>query len=457
MVRSPVIRMALVLLPLVLAAWQQATLDEVVRALRADGYFVEPGAEQVDTGRLSAAVRDSRADLRPVILADPASDGEEPLAHDILDELGTGTVVVVSPEDLGVATDRADDAAVEAALDRADEQGDSLTDLPGYLRDFDAALAGDAGRRLPVGTIVLVGLVLVGGVLLVRRVSRRRAEAARTERALREAREEVGGQISAVAERIVALHDEVELAGRPEVSQLYATATETYAAAQRRVEATVTTAELERVSDDLDRARWQLEAITAQLEGREPPPEPDAKVACFFDPNHGAGTREVRLDTAAGGRDVRVCAGCAAKLEAGEAPQPRMIQVDGQPMPAAKAPRSYGGGGLDHLDDFTVVVGGRRYPYGWGRTYGYGFPRRRRSWFSGWGWGGPWTGAGAPRRGGWSTGSWSGVGRSRSSTRGSARRSRSISRGGARRSRSVSRGGASRSRGGRRGGGSRRR
>lgn len=467
MLRSPVSRLLLAMVPLLLAASQQATVDEIVSALQTDGYFVEPGAEQVDTARLDGVVSDSRTDLRPVILADAGAGMEEPLANDILDQVGTGTVVVLSPDDLGVATDRGDDPAVEAALDRADEQGDSLSDLPGYLQTFDAALAGEpAGRRVPVGAIALVALVLVGGVLLVGRVRRRRAEAARAEGALREAREEVAAQISAVADRIVALHDQVELAGRPEVSERYAAATETYAAAQRRLEGEATTADLERVSDELDRARWHLESITAQLEGREPPPEPDTRAACFFDPNHGAGTRPVELTTAGRNVQVRVCGACAAKLEAGEAPEPRMISVDGRQVPAAKAPRSYGGGGWGHLDDFTVVLGGRRYPYGWGRAYGSGYLRRRRSWLPGWG--DPWTGMGAPRRVGWGTGWWGGGGRSRSigwgsasrsgsSGRGSARRSRSASRGSARRFRSASRGSASRSRGGRRGGGSRRR
>lgn len=450
---SRVIRLLLVFVPFVMATGQVGFFDEeaAVRALESDGYYVESGSEDVDAGRLAAVVRDSRTDLRPVLLADGSLDAEA-TANDLLDRLGAGTVVVVSPDEIGVATDLADTGQVDAALDHADAQSSSLTDLPGYLEDFDAALAGEAGaaatggggRRLPVGAIVLGVLVMLGGALLVRRISVGRAERARAERALREAREEVGAQVSAVADRIVALHDQVELAGRPELSQLYADATETYAEAQRRLEGSATTSELARVSDDLDRARWQLESITARLEGREPPQEPDDRVACFFDPNHGAGTQQIRLDTAAGGRDVRVCAACAGKLAAGEAPEPRMIEVDGQRIPAAKAPRSYGGGGLGYLDDFLVVLGERRYPYGWGRPYGQRYrPRRRSSWLSAWTWGGGGTWSTTERRGGlWGSGSWSSGAR----RRGSTSRSRSFSRGSSSRSRSFSRGSSSRSR-----------
>src|SRR5690606_12517921 len=136
----------------------------------------------------------------------------------------------------------------------ADEQVSSLADLTGYLEAFDAALADNAGgsgaagtrRGLPVGPIVIGALVLAGGGLLIGRVRARRAEAQRAERALQEARAEVGQQISHVADRIVALHDEVELAGRPELSERYSAATEAYTTAQREVEAATTLAELER-------------------------------------------------------------------------------------------------------------------------------------------------------------------------------------------------------------------
>lgn len=473
----------LFLTPLLLAASQGATFEEVVRGLEADGYYVEPGSEPVDSGQLAQVVRDSGVGLRPVILADAAVDGEQQLADDLLNDLGTGTVVVVSPSSIGISTDRADDSQIEAALDSAEGQTDSVTDLVGYLEAFDQALVGDGDRSVLAGRIPLIAvavLLIVGGVLLIRSVRRRREDAEQRERALKEAREEVGAQISAVADRIVDLHGRVEMAGEGDASRLYATATETYTDAQRSLEHTTSPSELERVADQLDRARWQLESVTALLDGREPPPEPERKVACFFDPNHGAGTQEAKLDTPAGDRDVRVCRECASKLEAGEAPQPRMIGVDGQQVPAAKAPRAYGGGGYGYLDDFSVILGERRYPYGWGRyTSPHGWGRyddwgapRRRSWFGGWS-----SGASRPyRRSTWSGSSWSRSGsswssgsRSRSVSRGRASRSRSVStgggfrsrsvsRGGGSRSRSVSRGGASRSRSGsRRGGGSRRR
>ena len=54
-----------------------------------------------------------------------------------------------------------------------------------------------------------------------------------------------------------------------------------------------------------------------------------------------------------------------------------MIEVGGQRVPAAKAPRSYGGGGMDWLDDFSIVFEDVRRGYGWSR-YGGGYSGRRR-------------------------------------------------------------------------------
>jgi hypothetical protein len=62
--------------------------------------------------------------------------------------------------------------------------------------------------------------------------------------------------------------------------------------------------------------------------------------------------------------------------------------VDGRDVPAATAPKSYGGGGLDWLDLFAVIVGGmgagRSFDWGSGRTSGtWGRGTRSGSWGSG--------------------------------------------------------------------------
>jgi phosphoglycolate phosphatase-like HAD superfamily hydrolase len=218
-------------------------------------------------------------------------------------------------------------------------------------------------------TVVLVagGLVLAGLLSAVSTIRTRQAFVAERERALGEAREEVRRQVGAMADEILALSDRVELAEDPEAARLFAQATAAYQETQDHLERSTRAPELEDVADELDHARWELAAAEALAGGQEVPPEPDHDRACFFDPTHGAGTYPAEIDTPAGRRQVRVCSYCAAKLRSGVSPEPRMLSVGGRRVPAAKAPRSYGGGGMDWLEEFDVVLDGTRRPYGWRR------------------------------------------------------------------------------------------
>ncbi|MPZ89711.1 MAG: hypothetical protein GEU81_16975, partial [Nitriliruptorales bacterium] len=210
----------------------------------------------------------------------------------------------------------------------------------------------DAGTVLFIGGVVVVGLIT-----LVSNIRTRQAFNAQRQRSLSEAREEVRAQVGTMATEILELTDRVAVSGSEEAARLFAQATATYQEAQDHLDRSSNARELEQVSDDLDHARWQIESARAMVEGRELPAEPDTDRACFFDPTHGAGTDHATIDTAAGRRDVRVCGYCATKLRSGQSPQPRMIEVGGQRVPAAKAPRSHGGSGMGWLEDFSIVLG----------------------------------------------------------------------------------------------------
>lgn len=346
--------------------------DEVADALADDGYYVEPGAEQVDVADLEAAVDDPDTDLSVAVLAEGPSEGAEPITEDLLFDVG-GTVIVFTPDEVWVESEVYGASQYEAALDRADAEVGVAGNPGDYTLAFAQALeqpaaatgtgGGGLGGLLP---LLLVGGVAVGGFSLFRRSRRNKQDRAAQTQALEEARTEVRAQVTALAERIVALNDRVALSEDERVRAQFNEASQGYQQAQAALESSSAPAELERVSDQLDHARWQIESVTALLDGREPPPQPEKQEACFFDPTHGAGTEEAEIETATGTRKVRVCAADAAKLRAGQEPTPRMVDVGGQRIPVAMAPRSYGGGGLGWLDDFVVVMGGRRSPFGWG-------------------------------------------------------------------------------------------
>ncbi len=211
----------------------------------------------------------------------------------------------------------------------------------------------------PGTVLVLAGLVGLGAISAVSAVRTRLAFRRERERGLAEARAEVRQQVAAMADGILTLADRIAISDDSAARRRYADATAAYTQAQDALERAATRQQLEAVSDDLDHARWQLEAVHAQLEGRTPEPvEPSSDRACFFDPTHGAGTDEAALETPVGRRTVRLCNYCAQQLRRGQLPQPRMIAIEGRSVPAARAPRSHGGGGMVDLREFEVVVHG---------------------------------------------------------------------------------------------------
>ena len=376
-----------------------AEFDTVAQALQEQSYYIEAGVD-VELPAVSAAVklvrREHDIELRFVAL-EAAPGGEDSSYARRLLRVADGDAVVVWWRE-GFAwwsvfesaeADRAADAS-SAAFERGDVAsgieafGAALVDAPLRPdRDEGDADEGEAAETpvgpgtstgFPFGTILIVGLLAAGAVAIFR--GRRSTQEAAVNR-LEEARSEVRRQIDVLAEKILALSDQVTIAPEP-AQTAYAEATAAFKLASDGYAAATDEAQLMQLNDELDRARWQLEVTVAHLEGRPPPKAPDAKFgACFFDPDHGAGVRRATLKTAAGDRKVGVCDYCGAKLDRGEAPEPRRVRVRGRAVPIGLAPRSYGGGGFDSLDDFTMVGGGTTaVPYSWRESPAKRSPRR---------------------------------------------------------------------------------
>lgn len=348
--------------------------DQAAREAELRGYYLEPGVG-VDIGAMEGLVADvAGRDLYFVALVETPPGGGDLFADEVLARLGSGTVVVVSADEVAAVSSRYGDGDLNRAIDASLDAFDRT--YPDGFAAFAAALtasaepaAGGAGRWLVL--LVVVGVVGLVAFTLVRSSRRDRvASAARVE----EAKAEIRSQLATVANQILEHSDRVALSQQDRVEELFRQANETYAEVEERLEGAVTVRQLEELSDRLDRARWQLESVDALLEGREPPPEPAGRpAACFFDPTHGAGVEQADIRTAAGTRTVGVCRRCAAQLRRGERPEPRSISVGGRSVPAPQAPRSHGGGGFDWLGAFSLILHGLPS----GRSYDWG--RRRRS------------------------------------------------------------------------------
>jgi len=372
------------------------------------GYWIDEGLP-VEESRISAAVTaagNAGVRLMVVLLSGDPAGGATTFADAVLDRVGNGTVLVLSAGQEGmVSSGEFTQAQIEEALGAGYDAGGGDA---GYVNAVVASLSdaqvdpgngggtdnGDAaGGSSKTGLIVL--LVLVGGlVLAVVWAVRRQGKATKAgrQRSLEEARREIKSQLDAMANTILEISDKVSLSDSREDNQYLEQAGKTYTDASEAYETATDLARLEEISDRLDEARWQLDAAAALADGKPVPVKPAAeeRSACFFDPTHGGPFEDAEVRTAAGAKTVRVCSADAAKLRQGQQPDTRMIEVGGRDVPAAQAPKSYGGGGLDWLDVFAVIVGGmgagRSFDWGSGRssgTWGRGSGSRSGSWGSG--------------------------------------------------------------------------
>ena len=374
-----------VLIGLVSATTVPAGAD-MIESLQARHYFVDQGVD-ISTDELEALV--ARFDDVYFVAMESGADADL-LADELLDSLGSGTVVVLTPSEIGAVSSEYDDNEIDAALDDTvatggSSYGEDFSEFAASLTGAQPASAGGGFSLVPV--LVVVGLAGVVGFFMWRGGSERRQA---KEKLFTEARAEIRQQMDVVATEIVELADDPRVASNEIATTHYREASETFRQAEARLTAASSLDQLEDLSDDLDRARWQLDAAQALVEGRPLPPEPveEAPPHCFFDPTHGTGRVEAEIQTPAGAKKVMVCEADAEKLRRGESPDARQIPYDNQPVPAPRAPRTHGGLGMDWLDVFSILVGGmgRGLPYDWsggprtttrGRP-GIPFPSRNR-------------------------------------------------------------------------------
>lgn len=285
--RRYVIALAAALLLVVGSAAQAATEPrDTVAELDLRGYFVDEGVD-IDINGLERLVADV-TDLYFVALAEDPAGGADLFASDVLEQLaGEGTVVVVSPGELGARSTEVDDARLGEALDR------SLDDFDRSLLDGFRDIASSLGRTPDVvlttqasaqsagssgsGGGGMVLLVIIAGIaalifFMARRAKRRQRDAMAGR--IDEIKAEIRSQLGAVADDILELEDEVLLSDNEQAKDLYAAGSQGYAEFEERLDAATTLAELDDLAEGLDATQWQLEAAEALVDGKPLPPKP---------------------------------------------------------------------------------------------------------------------------------------------------------------------------------------
>ena len=381
------------------AAQSAGELVDISDALVDDGWFVELGAEATVEEMSSAASRAARDGIGTVLLASEidgnAVDFAEGLLSDTQAKGGSITsVLVITPGQIGMSAENLSDSQVERALDAFRSQPtavdgvDAVTDSIGGASapagsdsgsgsSGDSSTGGPASEPAdipwgPLAGVGAVGLVGIGGAGLY---SRRKAEKAAEEN-LEVARAEMHEQLSAIAQMVFDLNDRVTLSDDADTTLRFQEASVQYNDLKDKVDRIENGPDMAEFNDDVDQLRWQLDWVEAKLDGRPLPAEPIAnepfvvpqtsdatsekvrsrRGTCFFDPDHRPGTVPATIDTGAENHDVLICRECARRLENGETPEPRIVQVGRRRMPAARAPLGYGGIGLALPDLFRILT-----------------------------------------------------------------------------------------------------
>ncbi len=343
----------LLLLLLTGSAQAQNEIDRAADALTLDPVYVDPDAERPLSDDQAERLREKIAeqDAGPIYIAVLEARAAREAGGDsgaalleiarAVDKPGTYAGVVgsefVAGSGGGVLPDGvAGELAAESA--EAKNGGTTAALLNDFVNRVDKAAAaegsngsgGGDGGGFPVVLVVLVGAgALLFGVSALRR---RRREAERRTEELEQVRTVARDDVVALGDDIRALDLDVEMAGVDEdAKQHYNLAVERYQQASEGLDRATRAEDVESVASHLEEGRWAMEVAKARLAGE---PVPERRPPCFFDPRHGPSVRDMEWAPLDGEpREVPVCAADAARLEDGDEPHTRQVEVNGERMP----------------------------------------------------------------------------------------------------------------------------
>lgn len=358
------------------------------------------------------------------------------------DELGATVSERYGPGAAGEALDAVDPSAsaAEVVSTFANELADlgsvepTSTNVPETTPTpaQSSTAEGDGGGG--GGFLIFLLVLLIGGGLLY--FVMKRSGAKKRAVNLEKARAEVEGQLNGLGSLIYDLDARLKIEGEDTARRRFEQASSDYADLKREIADADSGPEVADVASRVDDVKWSLEAVEADLDGRPLPPRPvdpvpspqpdrpseraeprsgqrrgpdlgplgrrkgsssrrrpipggdvpsiERSTACLFDPSHRAGSVPVTIESSRGDQSAFICRACARRLESGERPNPRLVDIGQRQVAAAAAPTGYGGLGLSLPDLFKIKTGSMTegLDYDWGREIdrpsSAGVSRRRR-------------------------------------------------------------------------------
>ncbi len=343
--------LGLVVLLVTVPVASAAQLDDTVAALRSSPVYVAPGAKPTldAAGRQQVRAAIGRAGTPVYVAVLPASALDETGgdADEFVRRLGNaeqepGTYAVVAGGRFRAASTRLKrgraGALATEAFDAHAKDGLAPTLVDFVDRVGKAANGQDSGGGSSSGGgggLAILALLAGGGGLfaLSRRRRRRREEAAQVEELRRIAKDDV----VALGDEVRAIDLDIEMPGAdPRARDDLGVALDRYDRAQLALKSARRPQDFAPVSTALEEGRWAMESAKARLAGRTPP---ERRPPCFFDPRHGPSTRDVEWSPDGyPPREVPACEADAVRIESGEEPLTREVELQGRRMPYYAGP-----------------------------------------------------------------------------------------------------------------------
>ncbi|WP_116949536.1 hypothetical protein [Jiangella endophytica] len=319
-------------------------LDEVAVELAEPGVWVDPDAADAigstEAADLDEAAATAPADMRiavvPAWKLDPEGqdrlvgrellyEGEE-LASQLYDRVGVdGIYLVMSVADSSYdgrgiwGVQHSEDGptyyvgdAIDQAVDCcAPEYGPMIDRFIDRASDVDHPLYRDVAPWAG-GAAGIAGLWWGGTTLSARR--RRRAD---EQRHLDVVKPMLTEEVIELSDRVTTLPTTSDIAQAGLTKEIL----DTVEKARHRLDQAAADDDVQSVTSLLGTARYKIACLEALQQGR---PVPEQTAPCFFDPRHGPSTQARQWTPPEGAqREVPVCDQCAARVDAGEAPQAR--------------------------------------------------------------------------------------------------------------------------------------